>query len=212
MGCCLAEHSKYEMLLESTPGFVCCNAPCTSLEASYKAGSKVHLFALPSVTTATGLMVSNQTVCNGNMGSTLCAPGMRRYFSNSNGIGMQGGMMDMNMQLATMGMFGGGPSPSPCMGLILKAMGILLKATVNLAPDLGLLNLSIPHRRTPLLRSNLQGSPSLPLNIKSTLNILSSLNNLFTSSNLSTNLDLPRTTTSNLATTSLHKPLSTSIL
>merc|ERR1719228_1936129 len=67
----------------------------------------VHLFALPSVTTATGLMVSNQTVCNGNMGSTLCAPGMRRYFSN--GMGMQGGMMDMNMQLATMGMFGGGP-------------------------------------------------------------------------------------------------------
>merc|ERR1711962_1119173 len=95
------------MLLESTPGFVCCNAPCTSLEASYKAGTKVHLFALPSVTTATGLMISNQTVCNGNMGSTLCAPGMRRYFSN--GMGRQGGMMDMNMQLATMGMFGGGP-------------------------------------------------------------------------------------------------------
>merc|ERR1712200_118295 len=42
-------------------------------------------------------------------GSTLCAPGMRRYFSNSNGMGRQGGMMDMNMQLATMGMFGGGP-------------------------------------------------------------------------------------------------------
>merc|ERR1712055_401475 len=108
-GCCLSEHSKYEMLLESTPGFVCCNAPCTSLEASYKAGTQVHLFALPSVTTATGLVVSNQTVCNGNMGSTLCAPGMRRYFSNSNGMGRQGGMMDMNMQLATMGMFGGGP-------------------------------------------------------------------------------------------------------
>ena len=52
-GCCLSEHSKYEMLLESTPGFVCCNAPCTSLEASYKAGTQVHLFALPSVTTAT---------------------------------------------------------------------------------------------------------------------------------------------------------------
>merc|ERR1712013_974174 len=107
-GCCLSEHSKYEMLLESTPGFVCCNAPCTSLEASFKAGTKVHLFALPSVTTATGLVVSNQTVCSGNMGSTLCAPGMRRYFSN-NGMGRQGGMMDMNMQLATMGMFGGGP-------------------------------------------------------------------------------------------------------
>merc|ERR1719450_1913223 len=106
-GCCLEEHSKYEMLLESTPGFVCCNAPCTSLEASFKAGTKVHLFALPSVTTATGLVVSNQTVCNGNMGSILCAPGMRRYFSS--GMGGQGGMMDMNMQLATMGMFGGGP-------------------------------------------------------------------------------------------------------
>merc|ERR1712147_201274 len=63
--------------------------------------------ALPSVTTATGLVVANQTVCNGNMGSTLCAPGMRRYFSN--GMGRQSGMMDMNMQLATMGMFGGGP-------------------------------------------------------------------------------------------------------
>merc|ERR1712013_889940 len=107
-GCCLSEHSKYEMLLESTPGFVCCNAPCTSLEASFKAGTKVHLFALPSVTTATGLVVSNQTVCNGNMGSTLCAPGMRRYFSN--GMGRQGGMMDMNMQLATMGMFSLGPN------------------------------------------------------------------------------------------------------
>merc|ERR1712013_638765 len=75
--------------------------------ASYKAGTQVHLFALPSVTTATGIVVSNQTVCNGNMGSTLCAPGMRRYFSS--GMGRQGGMMDMNMQLATMGMFGGGP-------------------------------------------------------------------------------------------------------
>merc|ERR1712180_86225 len=60
------------------------------------------------------------------------------------------------------------PSPSPCMGPILKAMGILFKATVNLAMDLGLLNLAIPHRRTPLLRRNLQGNPSLPPNIQST--------------------------------------------
>merc|ERR1712200_307295 len=95
---------------------------------------------------------------------------------------------------------------------ILKATGILCKATVNLAMDLGLLNLAIPHRRTPLLRSNLQGNPSLPLNIKFTPNILSSPNNLFTSCNLSTNLDLSRSTTSNLATISLHKPLSTSTL
>merc|ERR1719357_2181026 len=104
------------------------------------------------------------------------------------------------------------PSPSPCMGLILKATGILFKATVNPAPDLGLLNLAIPLRRTPLPRSSLLGNPSLHLNIQSTLNILSFLNNLFTSSNLSTNLDLSRTTTHNLATTRLHKPLSTSIL
>merc|ERR1712180_355935 len=96
------------------------------------------------------------------------------------------------------------PSPSPCMDLILKATGILFKATVNLAPDLGLLNLVIPHRRTPLPRSNLLGNPSLPHNIKFTPNIQSSLNNLFTSSNLSTNLDLSRSTTSNLATISLH--------
>merc|ERR1711928_123525 len=96
------------------------------------------------------------------------------------------------------------PSPSPCTDPILKATGILFKATVNLAMDLGLLNLAIPHRRTPLPRSNLQGNPSLPLNIKSTPNILSSLN-----SNLSTNLDLSRTTTHNLATTRHHKPLST---
>merc|ERR1711962_1034974 len=104
------------------------------------------------------------------------------------------------------------PSPSPCMGLILKATGILFKATVNLALDLGLLNLSIPHRRTPLPRSSLQGNPSLPLNIKFTPNILSSLNNLFTSSNLSTNLDHSHTSTHNLATIRLHKPLSTSTL
>merc|ERR1719204_2198389 len=38
-----------------------------------------------------------------------------------------------------------------------------------------------------------------------------SLNNLFTS-NLSSNLDLSRTTTNNLATISLHKPLTTSTL
>merc|ERR1719357_1817237 len=104
------------------------------------------------------------------------------------------------------------PSPSPCMGLILKATGILFMVTVNLAMDLGLLNLAIPHRRTPLLRSSLLGNPSLPLNIKFTPNIQSSLNNLFPSSNLSTNLDLSRTTTHNLATTRLHKPLSTSTL
>merc|ERR1719250_306733 len=79
-GCCLEEHSKYELLLTSTPGFVCCNAPCTSLEASHKSGSQVLLFALTEVTTGTGLEVANQTVCNGNMGSTLCAPGMRSYF------------------------------------------------------------------------------------------------------------------------------------
>merc|ERR1719370_304099 len=103
------------------------------------------------------------------------------------------------------------PSPSPCMGLILKATGILFKATVNLAMDLGLLNLAIPHRRTPLPRSSLQGNPSLPLNIKSTPNIQSFLNNLFTSSNLSTNLDLSHATTNNLATISLHKPLSTNL-
>merc|ERR1712126_44859 len=90
------------------------------------------------------------------------------------------------------------PSPSPCMGLILKATGIPFKATVNLVPDLGLLNLSIPHRRTPLPRSSLQGNSSLPHIIQSTPNILVSFNNLFTS-NLSTNLDLSRTTTHNLA-------------
>merc|ERR1719308_577532 len=105
-GCCLEEHSKYEMLLESTPGFVCCNAPCTSLEASHAAGTQVHLFALTEVTTGTGRVVANQTVCNGNMGSTLCAPGMRSYFG-AQSRGMGGGMMDMNMQMSTMGMYGG---------------------------------------------------------------------------------------------------------
>ena len=97
------------------------------------------------------------------------------------------------------------------MGLILKATGIPFKATVNLSMDLGLLNLSIPHRKTPLLRSSLQGNPYPPHNIQSTPNILVSLNNLFTS-NLSSNLDLSRTTTNNLATISLHKPLTTSTL
>merc|ERR1719219_3006061 len=107
-GCCLEEHSKYEMLLESTPGFVCCNAPCTSLEASHTAGTQVHLFALTEITTGTGLVVANQTVCNGNMGSTLCAPGMRSYFG-SQGRGRGGGLMDRSMQMSTMGMFGGRP-------------------------------------------------------------------------------------------------------
>merc|ERR1719402_1302627 len=107
-GCCLEEHSKYELLLTSTPGFVCCNAPCTSLEASHKSGAQVLLFALTEVTTGTGLVVANQTVCNGNMGSTLCAPGMRSYFgSYSRGGG--GGLMDKNMQISTMGMYGGRP-------------------------------------------------------------------------------------------------------
>jgi len=107
-GCCLEEHSKYEMLLESTPGFVCCNAPCTSLEASHTAGTQVHLFALTEVTTGTGLVVANQTVCNGNMGSTLCAPGMRSYFGRQT-MGRGGGLMDRNMQMSTMGMYGGRP-------------------------------------------------------------------------------------------------------
>jgi len=107
-GCCLEEHSKYELLLTSTPGFVCCNAPCTSLEASHKAGSQVHLFALTEVTTGTGLVVANQTVCNGNMGSTLCAPGMRSYFG-AYSMGGGGGLMDKNMQMSTMGMYGGKP-------------------------------------------------------------------------------------------------------
>merc|ERR1711934_666559 len=107
-GCCLEEHSKYELLLTSTPGFVCCNAPCTSLEASHKAGAKVHLFALTEVITGTGLVVANQTVCNGNMGSTLCAPGMRSYFG-AYSMGGGGGLMDKNMQMSTMGMYGGKP-------------------------------------------------------------------------------------------------------
>merc|ERR1712112_219007 len=60
------------------------------------------------VTTGTGLVVTNQTVCNGNMGSTLCAPGMRSYFGPySRGGG--GGLMDCNMQMSTMGMCGGKP-------------------------------------------------------------------------------------------------------
>merc|ERR1719474_1315466 len=127
------------------------------------------------------------------------------------------GMAGQGYYNSGMGGFQGGfnmgpPSPPPCTDPILKATGILFKATVNLAMDLGLLNLAIPHRRTPLPRSNLQGNPSLPLNIKSTPNILSSLNSLFISSNLSTNLDLSRTTTHNLATTRHHKPLSTSTL
>merc|ERR1719250_357162 len=107
-GCCLEEHSKYELLLTSTPGFVCCNAPCTSLEASHKSGAQVLLFALAEVTTGTGLVVANQTVCNGNMGSTLCAPGMRSYFgAYSSGGG--GGLMDKNIQMSIMGMYGGRP-------------------------------------------------------------------------------------------------------
>merc|ERR1711973_586561 len=112
-----------------------------------------------------------------------------------------------------MGPFGpmGSMGQPGIMGLILKATGIPFKATVNLATDLGLLNLAIPHRKTPLLRSSLQGIPYPPHNIQSTPNILISLNNLFTS-NLSSNLDLSRTTTNNLATISLHKPLTTSTL
>merc|ERR1711934_329972 len=107
-GCCLEEHGKYELLLTSTPGFVCCNAPCTSLEASHKAGAQVHLFALTEVTTGTGLVVANQTVCNGNMGSTLCAPGMRSYLGAYH-RGGGGGLMDKNMQMSTMGIYGGRP-------------------------------------------------------------------------------------------------------
>merc|ERR1712147_592875 len=103
------------------------------------------------------------------------------------------------------------PSPSLCMDLIFKATGNLFKAMVNLATYLGLLNPSIPHRRTPLLRSSLQGNPSLPHNIQSTPNILVSLNNLFTN-NLSSNLDLSRTKSNNLATISLHKLPTTSTL
>merc|ERR1711934_856061 len=78
------------------------------LEASHKAGAKVHLFALTEVITGTGLVVANQTVCNGNMGSTLCAPGMRSYFG-AYSMGGGGGLMDKNMQMSTMGMYGGKP-------------------------------------------------------------------------------------------------------
>merc|ERR1719370_1882472 len=60
------------------------------------------------MSTGTGLVVANQTVCNGNMGSTLCAPGMRSYFGSQN-RNRGGGMMDRNMQMSTMGMFGGRP-------------------------------------------------------------------------------------------------------
>merc|ERR1712055_422009 len=77
-------------------------------EASHTAGTQVHLFALTEITTGTGLVVANQTVCNGNMGSTLCAPGMRSYFGSQN-RNRGGGMMDRNMQMSTMGMFGGRP-------------------------------------------------------------------------------------------------------
>merc|ERR1711936_1040745 len=80
----------------------------SSLEASYKAGAKVHLFALNEVTTGTGLVVANQTICNGNMGSTLCAPGMRSFFGAYH-RGGGGGLMDKNMQMSTMGIYGGRP-------------------------------------------------------------------------------------------------------
>ena len=69
---------------------------------------QVHLFALTEVITGTGLVVANQTVCNGNMGSTLCAPGMRSYFG-AYSMGGGGGLMDKNMQMSTMGMYGGKP-------------------------------------------------------------------------------------------------------
>merc|ERR1719320_709974 len=115
------------------------------------------------------------------------------------------------------GGFNMGPTspPSPfalsMYGSYPQGYGHPFKAMVNLATDLGLLILSIPHRRTPLPRSCLVDNLTLHHNIQPTLNILSSLNNLFTS-NLSSNLDLSRTTTNNLATIRLHKPLSTSTL
>ena len=83
-------------------------APLTNASFQCKTVLQVHLFALTEVTTGTGLVVANQTVCNGNMGSTLCAPGMRSYFGSQN-RNRGGGMMDRNMQMSTMGMFGGRP-------------------------------------------------------------------------------------------------------
>merc|ERR1740131_348590 len=108
-----------------------------------------------------GMMDGMPSTTMGNMGPT-----------SSMGMGPSG-MAGQGYYNTGMGGFQGGfnmgpPSPSPCMGLILKATGIPFKATVNLSMDLGLLNLSIPHRRTPLLRSNLLGNPSLPHNIHST--------------------------------------------
>merc|ERR1719452_332584 len=101
---------KYVGILYSRPGFVCCNAPCTSLAAGHTNGTLVDLQGVVSnVTTYTG-EVTNGMVCGEQMGSSLCAPGMRSYFSGG-GMGMpgMGGLMDRQMQYSTMGLYAGQP-------------------------------------------------------------------------------------------------------
>ena len=109
-GCCLEEHMKYVGILYSRPGFVCCNAPCTSLAAGHTNGTLVDLQGVVSnVTTYTGEVTSGM-VCGEQMGSSLCAPGMRSYFSGG-GMAMpgMGGLMDRQMQYSTLGLYAGQP-------------------------------------------------------------------------------------------------------
>ncbi|MCP4513396.1 MAG: hypothetical protein GY826_44140, partial [Fuerstiella sp.] len=105
-GCCSEQHLKYETLLTASPGFVCCNAPCTSLEVQNNISATADLLGLPKVVTMTGREVTHGDVCSALMGSSNCAPGMRSYMVGMAGVG---GIVDYNMQRNTMGMYGGRP-------------------------------------------------------------------------------------------------------
>ena len=106
-GCCLEEHMKYVGVLTSRPGFVCCNAPCTSLAAGHKDNTLVDLMGVvANVTTYTGVVTTGMR-CGEQMGSSFCAPGMRSYFGQQQ-AGL-GGLMDQQMQMSTMGLYAGHP-------------------------------------------------------------------------------------------------------
>jgi hypothetical protein len=103
-------------LLTATDGFVCCNAPCTSLEEQFQAnqldssqGLVLNYAHRPSSTNVVGVTVNQGDVCSALMGSANCAPGMRSYFATPGFGGQQGGMMDYAMQMNTLGMYGGRP-------------------------------------------------------------------------------------------------------
>jgi len=101
IGCCNSDDLKYNSLLKSAEGFVCCNAPCKGLEDNHG----------KDVLDSSGQKLANGSTCDIiSMDPGQCSPQARSsYGFGGMGFGGMGGLMKYQAQMKAFGMFSGAP-------------------------------------------------------------------------------------------------------